>query len=152
MLPDVEAIEPPKRRQVSPVQKSGKKRTAKLSTNKEAATRLHSLIVRSIGRCEAEGMFGVECMGALQCAHVIPRRFAATRTDLANGRSLCLRHHHHVDSFPGDMVELVGRDTYDALRIKAERGVREFADLTPMMWWRQERERLTEIARAKGII
>lgn len=141
---------------VQPIVKGKKRRKAKPSTDRDVATRLHSKIVRSVGVCEAAGMVGYndisECLGDLQCAHVIRRRFAATRTDLENGRCLCLRHHTLVDSNPMYMVELVGRDTYERLWLKAQRGVREFSGLTPTMWWRAERERLTGIAKAKGII
>ena len=65
-----------------------KRRKAKPSTDKAVATRLHSLIVRDYATgCEAAGMFDIDCFGALQCAHVVPRRFAATRTDLTNARA-----------------------------------------------------------------
>lgn len=129
-----------------------RKRIAKPRTDREVATRLHSKIIRSTGRCVAVTMWGIECSGNLEAAHIAPRRYAATRTDLANAVCLCHAHHYYMDTHDGCKRELVGSDFYDWLMLKAERGSREFSGLTPTLWWRSERDRLTEIARQRGLL
>lgn len=82
------------------------------------ATRLHSLVVRSRGRCEA-------CGGTtgLQAAHIIPRRYAATRTDERNAYCLDAKCHmrftEHADEWMAFVDSTIGRAEFDRLKAKA---------------------------------
>lgn len=82
------------------------------------ATRLHSLLVRSRGRCESCGS-----TTTLQAAHIVPRRYAATRSDERNAWCLCAACHFRTTERPLDFLELVdrtiGRAEYDRLWEKA---------------------------------
>ena len=85
---------------------------------KEKATRLHSLIVRSRGRCEHCGT-----TANLQCAHIVSRRYSATRTDLENAFALCAGCHMRFTEWPLEFAHFVlskiGEEKYRALREKA---------------------------------
>jgi 5-methylcytosine-specific restriction endonuclease McrA len=104
------------------------------------ATRLHSLVVRSRGRCERCGS-----ANGLQAAHIIPRRYAATRTDENNAWCLCAGCHMRLTEWSEDHMAFVdltlGRPAYDALKQKA---------LDPSFkpkdtFWLAECERLTAL-------
>jgi hypothetical protein len=88
-------------------------RTAQ-QTAKAKATKLHSELVRARGRCQNCGS-----TEHLQCAHIISRRYANTRTRLDNALCLCARCHMRFTEWPLEFarfVELtVGHDTYDEL-------------------------------------
>lgn len=87
------------------------------------ATRLHSLLVRSRGRCENCG-----ATSNLQTAHIIPRRYAATRTDERNAFCLDARCHmrftEHADEWMAFVDRTIGRAEYDRLKAKALAGVK----------------------------
>lgn len=91
-------------------------------TLKTKATRLHSLIVRSRGFCEN---CGERRPDLLQCAHIVSRRFAWTRTDETNAFCLCAKCHWHFTNWPMEFAKFVdlkiGRAAYEALRAKAQR-------------------------------
>lgn len=82
------------------------------------ATRLHSLLVRTRGRCENCGK-----SSPLDAAHIIPRRYAATRTDEQNAFCLCKGCHLRFTEHAGEWMDFVdrtiGRDEYDRLWLKA---------------------------------
>lgn len=103
--------------------------------DKAAATKLHSLIVRSRGRCERCGDTNYS---KLQCAHIIRRRYSSTRTDESAAWALCWTCHDRVDNHPDDFMLLVeqtiGLDAYFALKAKAERPTK--------VDWQAERARL----------
>lgn len=105
---------------------------------KGKATRLHSLIVRSRGACES---CGVRDYGKLQCAHIVPRGFAWTRTDEANALCLCASCHKRFTDDPFAFVafvtEHIGVEEYERLRTKAREGVNRKFD------WESEAMRLT---------
>lgn len=69
---------------------------------KGKAGHLHSKIIRSIGICE-------HCGGnnALQCAHILSRRYTATYTDLRNAFCLCASCHHYFTDHPVDFGKFV---------------------------------------------
>lgn len=143
--------------EVEPVLKAGKKRRkAKPRTDRDVATRIHAQIVRDHGFCEAAErgwLIQVDCAGSHECAHIIDRAWATTRTDLENGLCLCQAHHRYIDNYPGGLMhELVDPDLFHKLQVKARRGIREWSGLTTPSWWSSERERLTEIAKARGIL
>ena len=90
---------------------------------KEKATRLHSLIVRSKGYCENCGDAWQANGSKLECAHIVSRRFSATRTDLDNAFCLCSKCHFRFTEWPLEMAHFVlskiGERKYEALREKA---------------------------------
>jgi hypothetical protein len=82
------------------------------------ATKLHSQVVRSRGRCENCGS-----TQNLQTAHIIPRRYAATRTDERNAYCMCARCHMRFTEWPNEWMcfisETIGLDEFHRLREKA---------------------------------
>lgn len=82
-----------------------------------------SKIIRSIEYCEAEGYGGRRCAGRLECAHIISRRYNATRTDTRNALSLCSGHHFWFTSHPLEFSRFVSttwaRQYYDQLYEKS---------------------------------
>lgn len=105
------------------------------------ATRLHSQVVRARGRCENCGT-----TQSLQCAHIVSRRYAATRTDENNAFCLCAGCHLRFTDHPFEWVKFVlakiGVDGYDTLRAKAEAGVKANDS-----FWKAECERLAALLR-----
>ena len=127
---------------------------SKASTDKRRATELHGLIVRSLGRCELHDLPPGYCSGPLQCCHIIGRASSGTRTDLANAICGCQGHHSWIDSHIADKVWWVdlhrGEGEYRRLQAKAD----AYKDLptTAMMFWREERARLTLEAKERGLV
>lgn len=80
------------------------------------ADRLWSLLVRSRGKCEAEGPH----KGALQGAHGFSRRYRHTRWALLNGFALCaachLRYTHDPIRWEGYLRDAWGDVVYEELR------------------------------------
>jgi hypothetical protein len=73
---------------------------------KGKATKLHSIIVRSLGRCEACD-YACQCADKwkhgvckLQCAHLEGRTASGTRTQLRNAFSLCASCHRKFTDKP----------------------------------------------------
>ena len=139
---------------VTPIEKQPRKLSAETTRNKNRATVLHSKIVRAYGRCQWAEQFGGDCGGPLHCAHIIRRRYSATRTYLPNGLCLCQRHHTHVDSHALDLVRICdavnGAGYYDFLQAKADAGL-AVTGLSPLMICRAERADLTRRAQAMGV-
>lgn len=110
------------------------------------ATRLHSLVVRARGRCEASGLGFGDCKGALECAHILSRSYANTRTDERNAWALCKKHHFHLTGNPHEHMRLVeltiGMAAFEELWERAR---------TPHAWkqheWQAEVDRLTALLR-----
>lgn len=104
------------------------------------ATRLHSLVVRARGACERCGR-----AQNLQCAHIIPRRYAATRTDETNAWCLCAGCHMRLTEHPDEHMEFVaetiGMDRFHELKRRAEAGVKA----NEAFW-------LGEVDRLKGLL
>jgi len=95
-----------------------KARRASAKAAKAKATALHSKIVRARGACE--------CCGktlSLQCAHIVSRRYARTRTRLDNAFCLCAGCHMHFTEWPMEFAEFVvnriGAEKYAELRTDA---------------------------------
>ena len=74
---------------------------------KGKATRLHSEIIRSAGRCEICGS-----LERLQAAHIISRNYDATRTDLRNALVLCAGCHMGQSFFSPVEVSLCWLNKY----------------------------------------
>ncbi len=92
---------------------------------KARADKYFSLIVRSRGRCER---CGTTDYSRLQCAHIVSRRYSATRCDETNAWCLCAGEHMELTLDPYKHVQVAiqtrGEDGYAALRQKALSGVR----------------------------
>jgi len=110
---------------------------------KGRATRLHALITRSYGKCMNCGH-----TDALQCAHIISRKYSNTRTDLDNAFCLCASCHMTFTDNPVEFgkftIDQIGEDNYYALYRK-----RESID---KMDWEAEAKRLKEIAKEMGLV
>ncbi len=134
-----------------PKKTARKKKAERASTHKEAATRLHSLIVRSLGRCEAAGMYGLDCSDTLNACHIIRRSRSGVRTDLSNSFCACTTHHAWLDNHIADLIDFVGgSDRYRELQTRADIWTERRG--SPLLYWREERARLSEIAKQKGLI
>lgn len=105
------------------------------------ATKLHSLVVRSRGRCERCGS-----TSTLQAAHIVPRRYAATRCDPAAAWCLCAACHLRTTEWGSEHMALVeqtiGLAAFEVLRQRAEAGVK-----ANDAFWQGWIDTLTEMAR-----
>lgn len=110
---------------------------------KGKATRLHSEVVRMKGHCERCGKAGVP----LDAAHIIGRRYAATRTDENNAWALCKGCHMRLTEHPHEHMELVyqtiGRTAFDELWRRANDGVK-----ANDAFWQGEIDRLLALKRS----
>lgn len=91
------------------------------------ATRLHAQIVRARGECLACAMFWrpmPESSSRLECAHIISRRYASTRTSLDNAYCLCSAHHRRFTEWGKEFAAFIdatiGDAEYARLRARAE--------------------------------
>jgi 5-methylcytosine-specific restriction endonuclease McrA len=104
--------------------------------SKGKADRLFSLLIRFRGSCQR-----CSATDNLQCAHIIRRRYNATRTDERNAWCLCARCHWLTEEQPDEFMDLVertvGRELYDELKHKAQAGVK-----ANEAFWLAECERL----------
>ena len=111
--------------------------------DKGKATRLHALIVRDHGSCER-----CDSTHALQCAHIISRKYSNTRTSLNNAFCLCASCHMYFTDNPVDFgtftIEKIGEEEYRVLL--------EQRQLTSKVDWKEEAKRLNGIARERGLI
>lgn len=91
---------------------------------KGRATKLHAELVRARGACERCG----STSKALQCAHIIGRRYSATRTDETNAWALCAGCHMRLGEHPDEHMAFVGQtigmERFDELKTKALAGVK----------------------------
>ncbi len=107
---------------------------------KGKATKLHSQLVRSRGCCQ-------NCFSTreLQCAHIVPRTWAWTRTMEANAFCLCAACHHRFTDFPDEWMAFVestiGLPDYLLLKDRAQQGVGRKFD------WDAEVERLQALVK-----
>jgi hypothetical protein len=114
---------------------------------KRKATALHSQYVRARdGRCVRCGTTS----GQLQCAHIISRRYAATRTDEGNAYCLCAGCHRRLTEHPHEHVgfftaHLGSWDAYQALIDKANDGTNT---VMRHAFWEEEIRRLTRLLEA----
>lgn len=104
------------------------------------ATMLHSQVVRLRGACERCGKTWV----LFDAAHIIPRRYAATRTDENNAWCLCKGCHRLTTEWAEEHMLLVertiGLDAYAELKARAEAGVK-----ANDAFWSGEVERLSAL-------
>jgi hypothetical protein len=122
-------------------------RKRKIRAVKEEATRLHSRIVRQTKgpMCQACGD-----REATDCAHIVRRVFAHTRTDTDNAFALCAQCHRHFTNWDGDWMafveQAIGLDEYVRLCAKARDGVNVKFD------WYDELDRLKALAASLGVM
>lgn len=102
---------------------------------------LFSKIIRSRGYCQR---CGETDYAKLQCAHIISRRYIATRCDTRNAWSLCASCHFRLTGWPREhsqfITETIGSELYDELKAKAEA-------VGPKLNWADEFSRLKELAK-----
>lgn len=108
---------------------------------KGKATKMHAELVRARGACERCGRTDAP----VQCAHIVRRRYNATRVDPTNAWCLCVACHfrteQHADDFMALVTDTIGLDAYFELKRRAEAGCKandqfwqEWIDLlTPML-------------------
>lgn len=103
---------------------------------KAKCDKIFSKLIRSTGYCLRCGS-----VADLQCAHIISRRYSATRTDLRNAWCLCAGCHFRLTNWPREhsryITETIGSALYDELQAKAE--------TVTKMNWDEELKRLQEI-------
>lgn len=103
--------------------------------NREACERMWAKLVKIPGRCQLCGT-----TENLEAAHIVPRHFVWTRTDLSNGICLCRTHHrefHGDDALWQDYLDAtVGRPEVRRLWAQARGGINTKFD------WMEERARL----------
>lgn len=109
---------------------------------KAKATRLHSQVVRQRGRCERCGSHT-----NLQAAHIIGRRYNATRTDTTNAWCLCATCHFRLTDHPDEhmafVADTIGLDAFFVLKLRAEAGVK-----ANDAFWQGEIDRLAPMKEA----
>lgn len=131
------------------------KRSDKLRARDKADV-LFSLIVRAGGECRACG-YRCPCVDAparhtadcrLQCAHIVSRRYSATRCDVTNAIPLCSSDHQRFtlnpDLWRAWVDENVGADRWHLLY--------ERANGTTKVDWFAVLAELTVIAAERGVI
>lgn len=110
--------------------------------NKGAATKLHSKIVRTLGYCER---CGNEDYSKLQAAHIIGRKYGATRTRLTNALCLCASCHAFFTDHPREFSKYVtttwAQDFYEHNFELTQMNLK-FGQKT---YWLKERNRLKDI-------
>lgn len=110
---------------------------------KAKATKLHSLVVRARGACER---CGESDYSKLQCAHILSRRYSATRTDERAAWCLCASCHLFLGLNPYEHVafatQTLGEVVYAELREKAYSNPRPWK---PAMW-------LAEVERLQALL
>lgn len=102
------------------------------------ADKLFSQIIRARGRCEAAGDTDFPCSGGLQCAHLISRRYHATRWNVDNAACLCAAHHMYWTHRPLEWdvwcLDLLGPSVWAELKLVARAGGKtDYAELIPAL-------------------
>lgn len=115
------------------------RKTTKAKRAKGKADRIFSILVRLRRRCEKCGQTD---RSKLQTAHIIGRRYSATRTDERNAWCLCagchLRLTDHPDEHVAFIFETIGPELFEELKAKAYAGIQGSAEL----FWESEVVRL----------
>jgi hypothetical protein len=102
-----------------------RRRRTRSQIDKSACDRLFSELVRARGACQRCGTTSEHAQ--LQCAHIVSRRYTATRCDFANAWCLCAACHRRLTEHPDEHVLFAhltrGADGYDAIRRRALDGI-----------------------------
>lgn len=93
----------------TPLRRTSKKRKVKLSASwyRAKLDEVCKANIRSIGVCEAQGMFGVECSSQLHAHHISRCRHSVNRWYEGNLVCLCYAHHMYIHDHGKAEVELV---------------------------------------------
>lgn len=114
--------------------------------NPGKADMLFSRLVRSRGTCER-----CQRAEATDTAHIVRRRYSATRCVEDNAWALCRRCHMTVDEWPHEHTWLVestiGMDRYKELCQLAQTGIQ----MSSRLFWQAEVERLTGRCKEAGV-
>jgi hypothetical protein len=115
---------------------------ARRKGNPGMADILFSRIVRSRGRCEYPGCGITGGILTFDTAHLIGRRYSATRCQEDNAIAACRTHHQLIDGWWDEKQKVVeatiGQERYAELRRMAEAGI----PLSSTLFWASEVERL----------
>jgi 5-methylcytosine-specific restriction endonuclease McrA len=130
-------------RQVTPIpKKKTPKRGQSAASLKRKATTLHSMVVRARAGYACERCGTVD--GQLQCAHIVSRRYTATRCDPFNAWCLCAACHRRLTEHPDEHVQFAyatrGEAGYAALRACAYAGR---GQVMSAAFWRQQVDSLS---------
>ena len=121
---------------------------ARRKGNPGKADMLFSRIVRSRGRCEYPGCTSP---GPYDTAHLIGRRYSATRCMEDNAVCACRSHHQLIDSWWDEKRKVVhatiGEARYDELKTLAEQG----PPTNSTLFWSGEVDRLLERCAELGV-
>lgn len=118
---------------------------------KGTATKLHSTLIRSLGRCEScyyehpcydKWKHGTDCK--LQAAHIEGRKSSATRTKLINAFSLCASCHGRYTDKPLTFSRFVTETWAAEYRDELIR----MSNTNTKMDWKEELKRLKEVKKA----
>lgn len=108
---------------------------------------LYSRLIRSRSVCERCG----DNDGPFDAAHIVRRRYSATRCHPDNAWCLCRSCHRLVDEDAYEFMQLVektiGVERYQELRKLAHAGT----GMSSKAFWRRERERLMDACREAGV-
>lgn len=74
---------------------------------KAKADKLFSVVIRSVGYCEANGFNDIQCSSQLQCMHIVSRKYNATRCDTRNAFSGCAAHHRFYTDHPREFSRFI---------------------------------------------
>lgn len=103
-----------------------KRRRTRSQIDKAACDRLFSQLVRARGACQRCGRTTPDVQ--LQCAHIVSRRYTATRCDLRNAWCLCAGCHRRLTENPHEHVafaiQTIGQAGYDDVVRRAYDGVK----------------------------
>ena len=98
-------------------------RTTKRRSISARCDAMWAQIVKAGGKCFARNlgffMWSPMCDGALEAAHIVPRRHRSVRWDTANGRALCHAHHRHFTDHEKAWRDFIGPE-WDRLWVKAQ--------------------------------
>lgn len=103
-------------------------KTKQTKGDKGRADREFSLAVRTIGHCES-----CNKTQNLQCAHIISRRYAQTRTSFRNALCLCAGCHIKYTLNPLEFAEYVLRTSLGQ-HVETERQ-KAYSTTAPKMFW-----------------
>lgn len=106
---------------------------------KEADKQFSLYIRERDGRCRLCGT-----LNDLQCAHLVSRRYRATRWDPENAWALCRREHmyytHHPIEWDDLLTDRLGEETYKWLKVRAQTAKAGIDVALVISWLRSSRK------------
>lgn len=104
------------------------------------ATKLHSKVVRERKVCEN---CGDKCYRNLQCAHIVSRRYSATRTLEENAFSFCASCHRYFSDWPVEFTKFIEK----TIGLKKYEELKDLAQSGNKVNWEKEVDRLQRVYR-----